>query len=293
MRLLKSKYHRANKRNDDTLTALSIMKGEDDFKEVIRDIGFDPFFVHYHSSEQIHLYRSYCRNRNTPTLIIDATGSIVKKFKKLCLGKTSVIYLYECVVYNKIAGHSFTVTNMVSERHSNLAIANWLGQWVACDIPKPKEVICDNSLALLSAITQAFTQYSSLQDYVRMCADILTGHIVPNFQWTPRCFIRIDVAHFIKIICKWDPLKNISRRVREIILRSFGLMIKSQSLTDVRSMLLTLFVVLTNETDGVNILTNKDTSCEKYKSNLLLATSTGFQSKLLFFFNVYFNKNNA
>lgn len=44
-------------------------------------------------------------------------------------------------------------------------------------------------------------------------------------------------------------------------------------------MLLTLFVVLSNETDGVNISNNLDTPCEKYKKKLLHATSTGFQGK--------------
>jgi len=72
------------------------MKGEDDFNGVIRDIGCDPFFVHYHSNEQIHLYRSYCKNKTRPTLVIDATGSIIKKFKKLGLGYSNVVYLYEC-----------------------------------------------------------------------------------------------------------------------------------------------------------------------------------------------------
>lgn len=249
------------------------MKGEDDFKGVIRDIGCDPFFVHYHWSEQIHLYRSYCQNNTKPTLVIDAIGSVIKK---LGLENTNVIYLYECVVYDKSPGHSFTVTNMISERHSKSAIANWLGQWAACDVPKPKQTICDNSLALLSAIFHVFTQYSLLQDYVRVCADILTGRIASDLHWTPRCFIRIDVAHFIKIFCRWCPLKNVSRRVREVILRAVGLIIKSQSLPDVRSMLLALFVVLSNETDGVNISNNLDIPCEKYKKKLIQATSTGF-----------------
>ncbi|KAF0741946.1 CCHC-type domain-containing protein, partial [Aphis craccivora] len=182
LRLQKSKQIRANKRSDDTLTALTIMKGEDDFKGVIRDIGCDPFFVHYHSSEQIYLYRSYCHNNTKPRLVIDATGSVIKKFKKLGFENTNVIYLYECVVYDKIPGYSFTVTNMISERHTNSAIANWL--------------------SLLSAISHVFTQYSLLQDYVRVCADILTGRIASDLHWTPRCFIRIDVAHFIKIVCR-------------------------------------------------------------------------------------------
>lgn len=54
-------------------------------------------------------------------------------------------------------------------------------------------------------------------------------------------------------------------------------MIKSQSLTDIRAMLLTLFIVITNETDGVNINTELETPCEQHKNRLLHTTSTGFQ----------------
>jgi len=32
------------------------MKKEDEFKDVIHDIGYDPFFVQYNSAEQINIY---------------------------------------------------------------------------------------------------------------------------------------------------------------------------------------------------------------------------------------------
>jgi len=214
-------------------------------------LGCDPFFADYYTSEQIHLYRSYCKHERLPKLIIDATGSVVKQFKKFGLEKTSSIFLYEGVVHDKVAGHSFIALNMLSERHSNLAIAIWLGKWCACDVLKPKERVCDNSLALLSALAQNFPQYSSLQDYIRACTDLLTGRIVAEVQWIPRCYIRIDIAHFFKNAYKWTSLKSTPRRVREVVLRAVGLLIKSQSITEIRSMILSLFVVLTNETDGI------------------------------------------
>jgi len=79
------------------------------------------------------------------------------------------------------------------------------------------------------------------------------------------------------IVCRWVPLENVPRRVREVILRAIGLIVKGQSLPDVRSMLLTLFVVLSNETDGVKISTNLDTPCEKYKKNYFMRHLQGFK----------------
>jgi len=62
---------------------------------------------------------------------------------------------------------------MISERHTNIAIFNWLAKWISCDVPNPKETVRDQSIALLSAISRCCTQYSSLKDYIKICADIV------------------------------------------------------------------------------------------------------------------------
>lgn len=208
-----------SRRHEDALTSLTLMKQEDDFKNIIHDIGGDPFYLHYHCADQIQIYRNYCKETR-PRLIIDATDSVVKKFLKLSKQKTSSIFLYEGLVYDPQNKCSFTVTNMLSERHNSLAISNWLSSWINCDVPRPKETVCDQSMALLSAISKSFTQYTTLQDYIIICADLLTKKIDKNSHLVPHCFIRIDVAHFVKTCSKWIPLKTIPRRVKEVILRS-------------------------------------------------------------------------
>lgn len=76
------------------------MKTEEDFNDVLNDMGGNPFFLHYHCGEQIHLYREYCRQNKYPKLIVDATGSVVKNFKKFGTVKTKNIFLYEGLVYD-------------------------------------------------------------------------------------------------------------------------------------------------------------------------------------------------
>jgi len=164
---------------------------------------------------------------------------------------------------------------MLSERHTNLAISNWLVSWLNSDIPVPKQTVCDQFLALLSAIVKCFTQYSTLQDYVRACASLQNGDVALQSYWVPRCYVRIGIAHFIKTISKWIPLKSVARRVREVILRAMGFLIKSQSLTEMRSIFLSMFVVFINETDGTDN-DGEDNSCEKHKKNLISATSFAF-----------------
>jgi len=179
-------------------------------------------------------------------------------------------------VYDETKLHSLTVSNMISERHTTLAIYNWLANWLNFNVPLPKETVCDQSMALLSTCVKCFTQYSTLQQYIRVCAKLLLGKVSSDPIWLPNYFIRTDVAHFIKLVTKWVPLKNTQGRVREVILRSIGVIIKNQSISEIYSIVLSLFVVITNESDGVDVLTGRDTSCEHHKKKLIEITSTGF-----------------
>lgn len=192
------------------------------------------------------------------------------------MDKTNSIFLYEVLVYDANKCHSFTVTNMISENHTTLSIFNWLAKLIHSDVPSPKEFVSDQSLALLSAAVQCFTQFSSLKDYIQSCSDLVTGIVPSDSYWLPRFFIRTDVAHFIKLVCKWAPLRLLAKRVREIIIRTIGLILKSQSLQEIRKILLSLFIVINNETDGDDMETGSMTPCERKKTKLIQAVSTGF-----------------
>lgn len=165
------------------------MREEEEYKNTrtLHNMGIHPFFLHYHCAEQIHIYRNYSKNVKHPLLIIDATGSVVKSFKKFGDEKTKQIFLYEALAYDQVKKLGFTVTNMLSEKHTNVTIFTWLSEWLNCNVQQPKETVCDMSLALLSAITQCFTQYSSLHDYINVCADLVIKelpHRAPH--WIPR-----------------------------------------------------------------------------------------------------------
>jgi len=79
----------------------------------------------------------------------------------------------------------------------------------------------------------------------------------------------------MKMAARWVPLKTVSRRVKEVILRTMGQMIKCQSLNDIRSILLSLFIVITSETDGLNKVTGIETPCEIHKKKLVSYASSG------------------
>jgi len=81
-------------------------------------------------------------------------------------------------------------------------------------------------------------------------------------------------------------IKTVSGRMREVILRSIGVLIKCQYITEIHALLKSLFIEI-NETDGTNLITKEDTPCEIHKQIIMTATSTGFiESKRASFFKV-------
>jgi len=58
-------------------------------------------------------------------------------------------------------------------------------------------------------------------------------------------------------------------------------MVKCQNILDLRKILISLFIVFTNETDGSDINTGLATPCESHKKELINFTFTGCLNKHL------------
>lgn len=130
------------------------------------------------------MYREYA-TRSYFSIAIDAPGSIITKLNRSNNNKSKHIFLYSCV---SNSNHSnFAITQMVSESQTTNAISFCLMEWLRAKIPISKEVTCDSSKALLTAVIRVFTNHQSIDEYAAKCWDDI-----------PACYIRIDVAHFIK-----------------------------------------------------------------------------------------------
>lgn len=108
-----------------------------------------------------------------PTISFDAIGGVCKKIKQFGKNFSSSIFLYEGVM--KVVDQSFTVISLVSEQHDNVSISLWLKRWLQCGLKPPKVSITEQSLALMSATVQAFTQYDSLEKYLQICFLLCRG----------------------------------------------------------------------------------------------------------------------
>lgn len=79
------------------------------------------------------------------------------------------------------SGCSVPVSQMLSGKHDNNTIAEWLKDFVdAVGDRPPKEVVIDESAALLLASVKAFTQFDNVHSYMNRCHRILEGNNVPK-----------------------------------------------------------------------------------------------------------------
>lgn len=72
------------------------------------------------------------------------------------------------------------------------------------------------SLAKMTAVVRAFTQYNDLSTYIQAYFKLINNYQ----QDTPQCFIRCDVAHVIKLITTWAPFRSVDVRVKEFLVCS-------------------------------------------------------------------------
>ena len=248
LRLIKSRTKQSSHLDSDPIISVIKMKGNAPFSLIFRDIGYDPFFLHYWSAAQENAYRIYTRQTPVLRVSIDATGGVVRPIHLVSGRRTRAIFFYEIAVRDSVKEIQFPVAHMLSERHNNLAIAFFLLSWMREDkIKPPKICVTDQSRALMMACVRAFTQYETLDDYLSVCSSLIRGE---DFHDVPSCMIRNDFAHIMHIVSGWKEVKEASRRSKDFYLRSIALIIASTCFDDAKKLLKCVFTVLLNELEG-------------------------------------------
>jgi len=235
------------------------MKQSQEFNNSIHDIGFDKFFVHFWSHLQLQIYRNNYKKEQVPTISFDATGGCCQKLKRNASKLSGSIFLYEGVMC--INNQSFTVMSMLSEQHDNISISSWLKRWLRCGINPPKIAICDQSLALMSVIVQAFTKYPSLEQYLDACFSLV---ILKEKVQVPTCFLRNYVNHFIHLVSQWSVVKN-SRypNTKELIIRGMGLLVMCTTVNKAETILEAIFTIILSRDDGDILHSNERNNCNE------------------------------
>lgn len=252
----------------DPIMSIVTLKYEVEHKGSIHNIGCDPFYVHYWLPTQEFIYKSESRQKKWISMSVDATGSLVLPILRTVNKIQSAhIFLYQMVV--EIDGKTVPISQQLSEKQDMLSIYYWMSCWTNMGNKSPNECVSDYSKALIGAITRSFCNRKSLKDYVKECFDNLIG-IENNL---PECFIRIDIAHMVHILCRWKCLK-VRYEVRDFYIRCICLLIQEKDIIKFKKTLEMIITVASSKTDGKDC-NNKDTPAEEDRKKLInLISST-------------------
>lgn len=127
---------------------------------------------------------------------------------------------------------------MLSERHNTNIIQYWLMEWTRSGAPRPREVVCDFSRALLTAAVRSFTNYFTLDKYADACKE----------NNLPACYIRFDVAHFIKKYANF--LKDSRPRIKQFYLSLLGQFILCRDIENAEDLLKGILIIARSETES-------------------------------------------
>lgn len=86
-----------------------------------------------------------------------------------------------------------------------------------------------------------------MRDYTARCFDILVG----KTDILPQCYIRIDVAHMIKLFCRIPYFKGIqNKKLKTFYVSCLRLLLTSLTINEFTEILCALLIVAKSETDG-------------------------------------------
>lgn len=201
------------------LASIWDMKYGQEFNGCIYEIGLDRFYVMYWSPTQLFLYNRFQKEDDISSISFDAMGGLVKQIPKPD-GSKRVIYLYQavCGYRRKI----LPLFQLISEKHDTNTLTYWMREWLRSGGSISKQVVIDYSPALLNAASLAFNN-CDLKTYIENCIVFDNSSSSMRVQ-RPRCLIRIDIAHLIKLVTRWSCFHHESLDKKDFYLRSVGLL---------------------------------------------------------------------
>lgn len=111
-------------------------------------------------------------------------------------------------------------------------------------------MVCDYSHVLLAAITRVLFKGASTNDYTNYVYNLLIG----KEKELLTIYIRLGVAHIIKIFCRIKCMCGIkNRHLKEFYVRGFRLLLTSEDLSSFAIILEALLTIMLCEADGLGL----------------------------------------
>ena len=192
---------------------------------------------------------------------IDATGGLVTKIN-INNNKSSHVFFYSVVI--NVNGKIIPLAQMISAIQNTNVVKYWLRFWSKQALFLPNEVITDDSMALLNAVSLAFNNAHYMQ-YLDDCLNFLLGNLK---DLSYKCYVRLDRAHLVKSVTQWKVLKpkrGQIRNVKDFFVRSIAFCINIETLDVLQRTLES--IIICSESKYKNALFNEryEWFIEKFK----------------------------
>lgn len=222
---------RHSQMNSSALNELRRMKHSAEFDNAIKEIGVEPFVVHFWTKAQVHFYSQIAAGKGKASISLDATGSMISNKSLLTDIQASLerdfrlphVFLYLISVKNH-DGASVPVGQMLSAQQDSTRIAYFLKRWLE-SFKRPAEAVMDDSKALLKSCAESFTSCENINDYIRKCYAVLNG----EHDQLPKCYLRLDIAHFVKNLHKIEIIRKMGPIAKQFYLSCFGVIIQCEN----------------------------------------------------------------
>ncbi|CAH2100258.1 unnamed protein product [Euphydryas editha] len=216
----------------DMYNAIERMKDDERYRYFIHDLKKDKFYVFYSLVSELQAYKKYhhlMKIRKLPSVIaIDGTGSIVKEIIFNNGRKSGHIFLYVIVI--NFEGVTLSVHQLLTNDQSTILFEWWLKQWLKMGAPKPNEVRTDYSRALINAVSLTFNN-QTIKTYIDTLFLKALHHKCSEMRPMIDTYVRVDVAHFIKMIAGWQSIKSVRNPViKKFYLYTIALLVDAQNL---------------------------------------------------------------
>lgn len=215
------------------------------FQNVILAIGHSPFFMFYRTALQLAWYVIESKNGDI-IISIDATGGLVTPpFRSQKIeGSERLKHVFFYSIMVKTSTKSIPIAQMLSQEQTSEFIVFFLRKTFK-GLKAPRQIVCDESKALLKSLCIAFANFEKIGDYIAACmSSILDG------TEHPKCYIRIDRSHFVKNTTK--KIKYRDFRKQNLFRSIFGFLIQCNDFRIARKVIRDFFTVILNQKDGVD-----------------------------------------
>lgn len=233
-----------NRLNDSAISVLRQMKYSPDFNSSIKELGTDPLCVIFWTKKQ-QFYFAEIKRQHGADISLDATGglilnrSLIADVQQETQLKIDLPHVFLYLISIKVpGGKSIPIGQMLSAQQDSLKISYFLDRWMI-DFGRPREVVMDDSAALLKSCAASFASCKSTHEYILKCFRVLNGDMVDS----PKAFIRLDVAHFVHNLHRNKIMKNLKPEVKHLYLSVFGFLMQCENFETITTVVKHLIVL--------------------------------------------------